>query len=590
MQRRLLSACAAIAFVASGLPHGAQAQTAPSLPDLAKRYIAESEARDPLFADGIGIHTHDDELADYSAAGRARRTTWLHAWQARFDAVLANDPTPDDRADASALRDNIALELFESTARKPYATDPTLYANVLGEAIYALTARTYAPLDERMRHVAARLGKLPGVVAAAKASLTNPARVVTEHAIDETAGTLELLRSLPATARAAKPATRAAIARALPAAIAAVASYKAYLSNVVLPRSTGSTRVGAAVYDRELLLQLGTDAKRQDLVARARADLAATRAQMLALALPLDTKFFPSKRADRMKANAADIVVRRVLDRLADDHPTRTQVFAAAKADVLRAQTFLGAHPVVVVPKPNTLHIVPTPAFQAGFAGASEDSPGPFTPLAESFYYIDEIPQSWNDARVESYLREYNTYEMLLLSMHEAMPGHYVQIRYNNETPSLVRRVFANGSFVEGWAVYTEGMMLDAGFGDGDPRLKLFQLKWRLREQANTIIDAGYHATGMTRAQLDDVLVRQAYQEKSEAATKWHRLQLSHDQLSSYYTGLDAIRRAEKAERAKRGAAFSVAKFNAALLHIGSVEPRFIAPLVAVELDATPQP
>jgi hypothetical protein len=586
MHRRLAAVLAVAVVVSGSAPFAAHAAPSDPLPlaALAKQFIAESEAHDPLFADGIGIHTHDDELADYSAGGRAVRAAWLASWETRFDAVIANAPSENDLADATALRDSIRLEQFENATLKPYATDPTLYANVLGQAIYALTARTYAPLDVRMRHVAARLARLPAVVAAAKASLTHPARVVTLQAIDETAGTVGLLRSLPDAAKGASPATRAAIARNLPAAIDAVASYGTFLTSTVLPRSNGSTRVGAAVYDRELQLQLGTDASRAELVARATRDLAETRKRMLALAIPLDRKFFPTKIADETKPNAVDVVVRRVLDKLADDHPSRTQVFSAARADVERAEAFLAKDPVVVVPRPNTLHVVPTPAFQAGFAGASEDSPGPFTPLAESYYYIDEIPAAWSNARVESYLREYNTYEMQLLSMHEAMPGHYVQIRYNNATPSLVRRIFGNGSFIEGWAVYTEGMMLDAGFGAGDPRLRLFQLKWRLREQANTIIDAGYHAGGMTRAQLDDLLVRQAYQEKSEADTKWHRLQLSHDQLSSYYTGLDAIRRAEEAQRARLGARFSVAKFNAALLHIGSVEPRFVASLVAEEL------
>jgi uncharacterized protein (DUF885 family) len=169
---------------------------------------------------------------------------------------------------------------------------------------------------------------------------------------------------------------------------------------------------------------------------------------------------------------------------------------------------------------------------------------------------------------------------MRMLSMHEAVPGHYVQFRYNANVPSLVRRVFANGAFVEGWAVYTEGMMLDAGYTGGDPRQRLFQLKWRLREETNTIVDAAFHTGSLTEAQCDDLLQRGAYQERAEAQTKWHRLQLSHDQLTSYFVGLDAIRRAEANERARLGSAFSVARFNDALLRMGSVEPRYIESLL----------
>jgi len=160
------------------------------------------------------------------------------------------------------------------------------------------------------------------------------------------------------------------------------------------------------------------------------------------------------------------------------------------------------------------------------------------------------------------------------------VPGHYVQFRYNDTVPSIVRRVLPSGSFAEGWAVYGEGMMLDAGYGGNDPALRLFQLKWRLREEANTMIDAAFHTGDLTQGRSDDLLERQAYQERSEALTKWHRLQLSHDQLTSYFVGLDAIRRAEAAQRTKLGGAFDVAEFNAALLNMGSVEPRFIAPLL----------
>jgi uncharacterized protein (DUF885 family) len=199
-----------------------------------------------------------------------------------------------------------------------------------------------------------------------------------------------------------------------------------------------------------------------------------------------------------------------------------------------------------------------------------------FTPLAESYYYIDEIPAAWSADRVASYLRENNDYEMKMLSMHEAVPGHYVQFRYNTALPSIVRRVFGNGSFVEGWAVWTEGMMLDAGYGDNDPRLRLFQLKWRLREEADLIIDAEFHAGTLTEAQCTDFLERDAFQEHAEAQTKWHRLSLSHDQLSTYFVGLDAIQRA----RASSLSRFDVAAFNRRLLDIGDVEPRFIQGLL----------
>ena len=550
---------------------------------VARAFVGESERRDPLFADQIGIHTREDTLADYSLAGQARREAWLRGWRARIAALGRAPLGLEGRADASALLDVIDLELFEDATVRPLRTDPTYYTGVIGNAVYLLVGRHYAPPDDRLRHLAPRLRQIPAVVAAAEASLEQPARIATLQAIDENTGNLALYASLIRETRAAKPRTQRAVEAALPAALASLRGFSTYLRTQLLPRSNGTSRVGAAVYDRELLLADGTTQSRASLVADARSDFNANRAEMLRLALPFDRQFFPGRAADESRSNAVDIVVRRVLDRLANDHPTAATILTTAKADVAASEAFLAAHPVVVLPKPATLRVVETPGFMAGFSGASLDPAGPFTPLAESFYYIDAIPRTWSAAHLASYLRDYNDYEMRLLSIHEAVPGHYVQFRYNDAIPSLVRRVYANGSFAEGWAVYTEGMMLDAGYGDNDPRLRLFQLKWRLREEADLLIDAAYHAGDLTEARSNDVLEREAYQEPSEAQEKWHRLQLSHDQLSSYFVGLSAIRHAEASERARLAGAFDVARFNAALLRIGSVEPRFIGPLLPAQ-------
>jgi hypothetical protein len=536
------------------------------LAPLAEKFVAESEVRDPLFADGIGVHTYDDKLGDYSARGQRERIAWLVSSRAKIAAVADGLTDQLSRADAQAILDTIDLELFEDRMLQPWQTDPSMYTDSIGNAVYLITSRTYAPEAERLRHVAARLRLIPALVAAAKANLTRPTRAAALQAIEANAGNIEMYAGLPKTRE---------IRANLPAALAALRSFQAFLKGPLLARADRSPRVGAAVYDRELQLAEGTDVTRAELVARARRDFDATRERMLQIALPLDRQMFPDAVADETKPNAIDVVVPRVLEKLADDHPTREAVFATAKADVKAAEDFLTANPVVVLPKPSTLSVVPTPPFLAGFAGASFDGPGPFAPLAESFYLIDEIPKSWTDAQVRSYLRDFNSYEMKMLSMHEAVPGHYVQFRYNNATPSLVRRVFGNGSNVEGWAVYTEG---------DDPKLRLFQLKWRLREQSNTLIDAGFHAGGMTKHEIEDLLVRKAFQNRAQFTNKWHRLQISHNQLSSYYVGLDTITLTREHVRAKMGSAFDLAAFNQALLDIGSVEPRFIESLVSKRL------
>jgi hypothetical protein len=545
------------------------------------RYLAEYESRDPLFADSIGIHTQDNLLPDYSAAALAESDAWQAGWRARFAGFDQQQLTPGDAADRHALLDAIDAGTFEDGSLHPFASDPTIYAGAIGDAAYELTGRPFAPLDERMRHVVARMRLIPAMVKAAESNLKRPPLVFTQRAIQENDGNVDFYQhDVASLAAQASPATHAAFEQTLPTVVASLQDFQRFLNGPLLERSDGNPRVGSTVFDRDLSLVDGTDTPPDVLVARAKTAFASTRATMLQLALPLDSQLFPGRAHKETGDALIDAVVGEVLDKLADDHPDRDHVFATAQADVAKLKAFLRENPVVPLPVPDTLHVVPTPAFEAGVTGAAMDPPGPFTPLAGSYYYIDEIPASWTTAQVISHLRDYNDYEMQMLSLHEAVPGHYVQFRYNALTPSLVRRIWPNGSFVEGWAVYTEGMMLDAGFGSGDPRLRLFQLKWRLREYSNAIIDSEYHTGSLTHDQCVDFLEKQAFQDSAQAEGKWYRLELSHDQLSSYFVGLDAISQAQATERERLGSAFSVAGFNARLLKMGSVEPRFVAPLL----------
>ncbi|HYK53961.1 MAG TPA: DUF885 domain-containing protein [Candidatus Eremiobacteraceae bacterium] len=596
MRRLALAAILAIlGSVAPGSAHenvtvaGTAGQYAVAFSALVNTYLKESEARDPLFADSIGIHTHDDALPDYSAAANAEDQKWLQSWRDRFAGLDPSLMSADDVADQRTLLDGIDSQLFEEGALHPEQTDPTIYVGAIGDAAYQLTSREYAPLDERMKHVAVRMRLIPQLVKAAEENLKRPPLVFTQLAIDQNAGNIDFYQNdVVQMSAQASPATHAAVLAALPTTIASLKDLQAFLSGPLLKRSDGNPRVGAAVFNRDLKLVDGTDTPRDVLVARAKAAFAQTREQMFELAQPLDKQLFPGRVHTEKGDALIDAVVGEVLDKLADDHPTRDQVFSTAKADVAGLMDFLRKDPVVVLPSPDTLKVVPTPAFKAGIAGAGLDPTGPFTPLASSFYYIDRIPADWTQDHVTSYLRDYNDYEMQILSLHEAVPGHYVQFRYNAQVPSLVRRVFANGSFVEGWAVYSEGMMMDSGYGNHDPRLKLFQLKWRLREYSNAIIDAEYHTGDLTESQCVGFLEQKAFQDSAQAVNKWHRLEVSHDQLSSYFVGLDAITQERNAEMRSLGNRFSVADFNARLLAMGSTEPRAIATLMQQHQPAQP--
>ena len=229
------------------------------------------------------------------------------------------------------------------------------------------------------------------------------------------------------------------------------------------------------------------------------------------------------------------------------------------------------------------VQIIEMPKFRQGVAVAYCDSPGPFEKQLGTFFAVSPIPEDWSDAQAESFLREYNDYMIHDLSVHEAMPGHYLQIAHANEYPSMLRAVLASGPFIEGWAVYAEGMMADQGYLNGDPLFKLTVLKMRLRSITNTLLDIGIHTEGMTEAQAMELMMQGAFQQEREAAGKWTRARLSSTQLLSYFVGYSEHLELRAAAEKREGAAFDLKRYNDAVLAHGSPPVRYVRALMLGE-------
>jgi uncharacterized protein (DUF885 family) len=572
----LVRACA-FAFAASSILAGTVAAQTPSAAFNAqvKTFVDEYLALEPIYADSLGYPRFDDRLPDLTPAGHAKELAMLRAWRSR----LIDGATPGDSLDVVADRreliDTIDGQLFEDQTLDPFANDPQTYVEPLGDGVFLLMIRDSERPDVRFENIAKRLEHVPVLVNSAETNLAHPTKVATELAIDQTRGLLDMYtKDLPEAAKAASAPVQADVDRALPAAVDALKRFLAFLEGPLLARSNRSPRVGAEVFDKLLVLDTGTDEKRETLVAKARANIASTRREMLRLAEPLDRDMFPGKVHAETGDARINAIVGEVFDKLGEQHPAPEAFVASARAYAEKITAFLERGTLVTLPTPGTLSVRETPPFQAGFSGASFQGPGPFALLAPSFYNVDPISKNAPAASVDSYLREYNDYGLQILTIHEALPGHYVQFRYGAQNPSLVRNVFGNGAYVEGWAVFAEGMMLDNGYGGGDPKLRLYQMRWRLREYTNAILDAEYHAGALEKPEAMHLMMDQAFQTKSEAEGKWRRLQLSHDQLSTYFAGLEAF------TEARENANLTVAEFNRRVLEMGAVEPRFIQPLL----------
>jgi uncharacterized protein (DUF885 family) len=226
------------------------------------------------------------------------------------------------------------------------------------------------------------------------------------------------------------------------------------------------------------------------------------------------------------------------------------------------------------------LEIITMPEFQQGVALAYCDSPGPLDVGQKTFFAVSPIPAGWTKAQTDSFLREYNTRSIQNLTVHEAMPGHYLQLAHANKYPSPLRAVLASGPFIEGWAVYTEKVMADEGYLNGDPLMKLVQLKWYVRSIANALLDQAVHVDGMSRAAAMKFLTEDAFQEEREAAGKWTRAQLTSAQLPVYFVGAREHMALRAEVEKKQGAAFNLKAYHDQVLSFGSPPVRFARELI----------
>jgi uncharacterized protein (DUF885 family) len=417
------------------------------------------------------------------------------------------------------------------------------------------------------------LAGIPKVIAQAKANLVNPPAIYTETAIKQVNGAIGLVRDDLEPLLAAAPALRAELAPLQEKAAAALTEYKQWLEQDLLPRSKGDFRIGADRYRKCLRYTLGSDLSPEEILARAEHELESTTASLYATALPLYRQYFPAAGAaaesDQRK------VIKAVLDHIARDHPDNDTIVAYGRHTLELATEFVRTHDLVTVPdKP--VELIVTPEFKRGRGIAYCDSPGALEPNGKTFVAIEPTPADWTPARRESFFREYNNSMMRDLLVHEAMPGHYLQLAHSNQfrAPTLVRSIFQSGSFIEGWAVYTERVMAEAGFGGPETRMQ--QLKMRLRVLCNAILDQKIHMAGMTKEEGLALMMQRGFQEEGEAVAKWQRAQLSYTQLATYFVGTTEHDDMRAAAEKKLGAAFNLKQYHDLVLSVGSPAVKFV--------------
>lgn len=540
---------------------------------LAQRFVDEMPALSPVGATSMGDHRFDGELNEVSAQARATEAAFIRNYQSELAKIDRHKLSRANQVDYALLEHELESSLWTLEELQPWAWNPLTYTQLAGGAIYSLMAREFAPLSERLVNVTKRLEQFPRLFEQVRETLV-PERVPQIHAetaIKQNRGALSILENLvkpSLSALSEKQQTR--LVAAMETAAAAVETHQAWLENSLLPNAKGDFRAGAETFDRKLSFALNTPLSRQQIRSRAESEFDRVRAEMYEVAKVIYGEKYPlAKLPAEPDENFQQVIIRAGLEVAYQDLPPRDGIVSTAKAQVQQATDFVRKHDLVRVPD-DPVEVIIMPEFARGFSIAYCDSPGPLDTGQKTFYAISPIPEDWNEKQVVSFLREYNVYSMQDLTVHEAMPGHYLQLAHSGRYPSTLRAVLQSGTFIEGWAVYAEQLMVNAGYNDHDPRQKLIALKWLLRSVTNALMDQAIHVDGMTREQAMDLMVEGGFQEEREAALKWTRAQLSFTQLSTYMVGYLEHKDLQAEVNQIWGEQYTARKYHDKLLSFGS--------------------
>jgi uncharacterized protein (DUF885 family) len=544
---------------------------------IAQDYVEQYLQTNPEEATDLGDHRFDGQLTDYSPEARAKDLATQKEFRSKLAAIDGSKLTGANNVDFRILKENIDYQIFQAEELKEPEWNPLVYMQSLANSLYLLVARDFAPAERRIPNLRQRMEKIPAVIAQAKANLQHPPRVHTETAIEQTQGAISLVRTELAPLLDQAPEMKKELAPLQEKTAAALDDYKKWLQNDLLPRSDGNFRLGAEKYRKKLRFALASELPMEEIMKRAKADLQQTQTAIYETALPLYKKYFPN--ADPATLKDKHKVTAAVLDKLAEQHPDDASVVDFAKKIVRETTDFVKQHDLVTIPDA-PLDVIAMPEFKRGVAIAYCDSPGPLDKTGKTFFAVAPTPKDWSKERKESFFREYNNYMIRDLTVHEAMPGHYLQLAHANKfhAPTLIRAIFRSGPFIEGWAVYTEQMMVEQGYGG--PEVKMQQLKMRLRAIANAILDQSVHAENMTEKEAMDLMMKETFQQEGEAVAKWKRARLTSAQLSTYFVG--ATEQLDLRAAAEKKPGFNLKNYNNQVISYGSPPVKYVRELMGL--------
>jgi uncharacterized protein (DUF885 family) len=536
-----------------------------------EEFVGTTLSFSPANATAQGYHSHlgadlDNLLDDVSGQAIQKQRDYYSAFHQKLQDVDRTTLAPEDQADYDMIQDQIALALLDIDVIQTWRHNPTYYVELLGNALFSPYVLEYASKDKRAQQLLARVEKVPRFLDQAKRNLFAAPPKWIQVAREENQGNIDLVDK---TLRAFMPvAMQASYAHAADGALLELREFDRYLSeklpNIRAGKEPPDWRLGPDTYKLKFRFALQTDLTPEQVLQSAETDLKRVRREMAVLSKQLGA------------TGDDNHAISEALNKIAQNHSAPDKYFDDAKADLDEARTFVQQKNLLTLPQGGNLQVIETPEFMRGIYSVGGFNPAPtLEPKLGAFYWITPIPASWPQARIDSKLREYNFYNLKLLTIHEAMPGHYVQGEFANaiqpKSRRVLRSVFGNTPYVEGWAQYATQVMLDEGFLDNSKELRLTFLKQELRVLANAIIDIRLQTRKMTEQQALDLMEKQTFQEHEEAVGKIQRAQLSSAQLPAYLVGWRDWIRVRDQYKTFKGASYQMHDFHDAALKEGAV-------------------
>ncbi|PRC92828.1 DUF885 domain-containing protein [Solimicrobium silvestre] len=541
---------------------------------LSQQFLTSLWRISPEMAIGFGKFDNASQLTIPDQHSRDQWNAFAKQWLAKFSAVDASKLPVQQSSDLALIQNFLNGSVWQLTTFREFEWNPSEY-NIAGE-IDSILNTDYASKAERIHTLIKRLKNVPAYYAAARASIVRPTMEHTQLAIQQAPGALVMLDQVEQEAKAVKlnKLEQSELKERIAEARTAINGYKEWLVELAKnqnPSNTRSFRIGADLYEAKFGFDIQSSFTAKEMFQRAVAAKQAMHQNMDKLA----DELWPKYMGEQVKPENSLEKIGMVIDKLSANHTTPDKLMSDVRAHIPALESWITSHDLLDLDPSKPLVIRETPEYQRGVTMASLDSAQPFTPTRDTYYNVTPITDKTPE-QTESLLREYNHWVLQILSIHEAVPGHYVQLLHANRSPSIIKSLFGNGAMIEGWAVYGERMMLESGYGDNAPEMWLMYSKWNLRSICNTILDYSVHVLGMSQEDAMHLLTKEAFQSEAEAAGKWRRVQLTSVQLDSYFSGFSEIMALREERKQALGDKFDLKQFHEQFLSYGSAPVRMI--------------